>query len=97
MSAGSTKPLLSDPCTGHTGEMTRSIGGLPMAASASVADSEARVLDGTRVAGVVRTNGEVRSEGSARFTSDPTIVRVINRVGFVTSYGRAVARVKVME
>lgn len=93
-SAGSTKPLLSDPGSGPTGEMSRSIGGLPVAVSVSVADGEAWVLDGTRVAGVVRTDGEVRSDGSARFTSDSTVVRVISRVGFGTPYGGAVARLR---
>ncbi len=51
-------------------------------------------MDGSRVCSVVRNDGEVRSDGSARFTSDSTVVRVISRVGFGTPYGGAVARIK---
>ncbi len=40
-STGSATPLLADPGTGPTGDMTRSIGGLPVAVTASVADGEA--------------------------------------------------------
>ena len=47
-STGSNKPVLADPATGPTGEVTRSIGGLPVLVSASVADGEAWVVDGSR-------------------------------------------------
>lgn len=94
-STGSNKPVLADPATGPTGEVARSIGGLPVLVSASIANGEAWVVDGSRVAAVVRTDGEVRADTSARFTSDSTVVRVISRVGFGVPYPGSVVRIKV--
>ncbi len=60
----------------------------------AVPHGEAWVLDGSRVAAVVRLDGEVRADTSARFTSDSTVLRVISRVDFGTSHPGAVARIK---
>ncbi len=93
-STGSAKPVLVDPSTGPTGETARSIGGIPIKVTPAVPDAEAWVADGSRVAGVVRLDGEVRADTSARFTMDATVLRVISRVDFGTPYPGAVARIR---
>jgi HK97 family phage major capsid protein len=90
---GSLVPLLSGQ-VGPTGETQRSIFGVPVVVSHGVPDNDtAYVIDGSRVAVVVRRDGTVEADRSARFTSDSTVVRATLRLAFATPYATAVVRI----
>jgi HK97 family phage major capsid protein len=90
---GSAKPVLADPATGPSGDMARSVAGVPVRVTPAVADGEAWLVDGSRVAAVVRLDGQVRADASARFTSDSLVLRVITRIDFGVPYAGTVARI----
>ena len=80
--------------SGPTLAATRSINGLPVEVSSGVPLGTSYVVDGTRVAAVVRLDGTVETDRSVGFRNDITVVRVVGRFGFAFLYQASVARIK---
>ncbi len=87
---GSNAPLLgADP----TAATSRSVLGVPLYVSASVAANTLWALDRSRVWLVLREDTTVEADRSVYFTSDRVAVRATMRVGFGLVHAQAVVKV----
>lgn len=75
------------------GETQRALFGVPVAVTAGCPNGTAYVVDGTRVATVVRTDGNVEADKSFRFSSDVVTIRATMRLAWAVPYAESVVRI----
>jgi HK97 family phage major capsid protein len=76
------KGLTTHPSVSPTGQVQRSLLGIPVETTAALAAGTGYVADGQQVIAVVRTDGEIAASGEARFANYQTQVRVVTRVAY---------------
>jgi len=74
----------------------RGLNGLVVEVSSGVPQGTSYVVDGTRVAAVVRLDGTVEAGLSVGFRNDITVVRVVGRFGFGFLYTSPVVRFRAL-